>query len=50
LYQQSGPSPRRRQELQYFDAPEERRGGIMEVVPFVVAGVMLIAAFAFAGH
>jgi spore germination cell wall hydrolase CwlJ-like protein len=50
LYQQSRPSPRRRQELQYFDAPEESRGGIMEVVPFAIAGVMLVAAFAFAGH
>jgi spore germination cell wall hydrolase CwlJ-like protein len=50
LYQQSSPSQRRRQEFQYFDAPEERRGGIMDVVPFVIAGVMLVAAFAFAGH
>jgi spore germination cell wall hydrolase CwlJ-like protein len=50
LYQQSRPTPRRRQELQYFDAPEERRGGIMDIVPFIIAGVMLVAAFAFAGH
>jgi spore germination cell wall hydrolase CwlJ-like protein len=50
LYQQSRPSQRRRQELQYFDAPEERRTGVMDVVPFIVAGTMLVAAFAFAGH
>jgi spore germination cell wall hydrolase CwlJ-like protein len=50
LYQQSRPNPRRRQELHYFDAPEESRGGLMEVVPFAIAGVMLVAAFAFAGH
>ncbi len=50
MYQKPRPQHRRRQELQYFEEPKVQRNGIMEYVPFVFAGVMLVAAFAFAGH
>jgi spore germination cell wall hydrolase CwlJ-like protein len=50
LYQKPRPQHRRRPELQYFEEPQVQRNGIMDYVPFVFAGVMLVTAFAFAGH
>jgi spore germination cell wall hydrolase CwlJ-like protein len=41
---------RRRQELQYYEAQEQSQGFVSEYLPFVLAGFMLVAAFAFAGH
>jgi spore germination cell wall hydrolase CwlJ-like protein len=46
----SYPQQRRRQELQYIEDLAPRRSSIREYVPFVFAGLMLITAFAFAGH
>jgi spore germination cell wall hydrolase CwlJ-like protein len=41
---------RRRQELQNYEAEQESQGFVSEYLPFVLAGLMLVAAFAFAGH
>jgi spore germination cell wall hydrolase CwlJ-like protein len=51
LYKPTRPThQRRRQELQYFEEPVQDRSSIREYVPFVFAGLMLVTAFAFAGH
>jgi len=34
----------------YYEEPEEQRGAFSEYSPIVVGGLMLVAAFAFAGH
>ena len=34
----------------HFDEPVPARNGLREFVPFVFAGLMLVTAFAFAGH
>ncbi len=34
----------------HFEEPVSERSGLREYVPFVFAGLMLVAAFAFAGH
>ena len=41
---------RHRQELKFYDDPQAPRASIGDYVPFVFAGIMLVAAFAFAGH
>ena len=41
--------PRRRTGL-HFEEPKPARSGLREYVPFVFAGLMLVTAFAFAGH
>jgi spore germination cell wall hydrolase CwlJ-like protein len=47
------PRPRQhrnRQDLQYFEEQPQTGGFVSEYLPFVLAGLMLVAAFAFAGH
>jgi hypothetical protein len=44
------PQHRRRQEFQYVEELEQSQTSITEYVPFVFAGLMLVTAFAFAGH
>ena len=34
----------------HFEEPVPERNGLREFVPFVFAGLMLVTAFAFAGH
>jgi spore germination cell wall hydrolase CwlJ-like protein len=41
---------RRNPDYQYLDEPIQPRTSVREYIPFVFAGLMLVTAFAFAGH
>ena len=43
-------SRHRQEELSYLEFPMERQSSWRDYVPFVFAGLMLVTAFAFAGH